>query len=67
MLRRGQRVLTGDVELIEAHIMQEHVDAAQVVCGDIDFLTEEAIADGVVSQHFFCFEQKGSRAASGIP
>ena len=47
----GQGVLTGDVELVKADVVEEHVDTAQVVGGDIDLLAVKAVADGVTAQH----------------
>ena len=54
MLGRNQGVLTGNIELVKADVMQEHIDAAKVVCGDIDFLTIKAIAHRVMPKDFFC-------------
>ena len=34
----------GDVELLVIDIVQEHVDAAKVVGGEVDFLAKEALA-----------------------
>ncbi len=42
MLGRNQRIFVGDVELIKINIVQEHIDTAQVVGRQVDFLTEEA-------------------------
>lgn len=60
MLRTDQRIFTGDVEFIEADIMQEHIDAAQIVRRDIDFLPVEAITNGVLPQHLFGFQKERS-------
>ena len=56
MLRIGQRVLTGNVEFIKFDVMQEHIDTAQVIRCDVDFLSKEAVADSVPSQHLFCLQ-----------
>ncbi|MNR19123.1 hypothetical protein D3C85_1358900 [compost metagenome] len=45
----GQGVAVGDVEFLKIHIVQKHVDATQVVGGEIDFLTIEALAHRVAS------------------
>lgn len=58
MLRTDQRIFTGDVEFIKADIMQEHIDAAEIVRRDIDFLPVEAIADRISSQHLFGFQKE---------
>ena len=60
MLRTDQRIFTGDVEFIEADIMQEHIDAAEIVRRDIDFLPVEAIADRISPQHLFGFQKERS-------
>ena len=58
MLRIGQRVLTGNVEFVKFNVVQEHIDAAQVVRCDVDFLSKETIAHGIPSQHLFCLQQQ---------
>lgn len=60
MLRTDQRIFTGDVEFIEADIMQEHIDAAEIVRRDIDFLPVEAITNSVLPQHLFGFQKERS-------
>ena len=40
MLRFQQGVLQTNVEVVEIHIMQEHIDAAEVVGGRIHLLTK---------------------------
>ena len=66
MLGRGQSILAGDIELVKAHIVEEHIDAAQVIGGDVDLLPKEAIADGVSAQHLFRLQQQGAGTAGGI-
>ena len=51
MQRIGQRVIAGDVKLIVTHIMQEHIDAAQVIGGDVDFLPVVADTDALRPQN----------------
>ena len=58
MLWCGQRVLAGNVKFIKANIMQEHIDAAEVVGCDVDFLTEEAVAHSVPAKNFFCLQKQ---------
>lgn len=53
MLGECQRVLTGNIKFVETQIMQKHIDAAQVVGGNVDFLTIKTVADGVSAQYFF--------------
>ena len=66
MLRIGQRVLTGNVEFVKLDVVQKHIDAAQVVRCDVDFLPKEAVAHGIPSQHLFCLQQQRTRAAGRI-
>ena len=36
VLRVGQGILTSDIKLVKADVVEEHIDAAQVVGGDVD-------------------------------
>ena len=56
----------GDVELLVVHIVQEHVDAAQVVGGEVDLLPVEALAHLVVAQHLDEVEQQGAGTAGRV-
>ena len=47
MLGRGQGILAGNIKLIKANIVEEHIDAAEVIGRDVDLLPKEAIADSV--------------------
>ena len=53
MLWADKRILTSHIEFIKPHIVQEHIDSAQIVSSDIDFLSVEAAAYGVFPQDFF--------------
>ena len=46
-------IFTGNIEFIEAHIVQKHIDAAEVVGGDIDLLAEEAVLHSLAAKHLF--------------
>lgn len=39
-----ERIAQRDIELIEVHIVQEHVDACKVVSGQVDLLAKIAVA-----------------------
>ena len=39
-----ERILADEIELIEIDVVQEHVDARQIVGGEVDLLPEEAVA-----------------------
>ena len=66
MLRICQRVLTGNVEFVKFNVVQEHIDAAQVIRCDVDFLPKEAVADSVPSQHLFCLQQQRTGTAGRV-
>ena len=59
-MRSCKRVTQLNIKLGIVHIMQEHIDAAQVVRRDIDFLPIEAITNGVLPQHLFSFQKERS-------
>ena len=56
VLRVCQRVPTCDVEVIKIDVVQEHIDAAEVVGGDIDLLPVEAVPHVVFPKDFCKFE-----------
>ena len=66
MLRIGERVLAGNIKLIKAYLMQEHVNTAKVISSDIDFLTIEAVADSIPAQKLSTFQQQGAGAAGRV-
>ena len=66
MLRAEQGVLPYNAELIELDVMQEHIDAAEVVSGQVNLLTVEASLDIILAQHFFHLQQQRTGAAGGV-
>ena len=66
MLRAEQSVLPDNAELIELDVMQEHIDAAEVVSGQVDLLTVEASLDIILAQHFFHLQQQRTGAAGRV-
>ena len=56
----------GDIELIKINIVQEHIDTAQVVGRQVDFLTEEALPDILFAQNFRRLQQQGAGAAGRV-
>ena len=58
MLWRKKCVFTGYVKLVIVNVVKEHIDPAQVICGEVDFLSEEALADIVLSQYLCGFQQQ---------
>ena len=61
-----QRIAVPDVEFIVTDIVQEHIDAAQVVGGDVDLLPVKTLAHVFLAQYFGEIEQQGARSASGV-
>ena len=45
MRRVGERVAVRDVEVLEVDVVEEHVDAGEVVGREVDLLTEVAPPD----------------------
>ena len=66
MLGRNQRILVGDIEFIKINIVQEHIDTAQVIGRQVDFLTEEALPDILFAQNLRRFQQQGAGAAGRV-
>ncbi len=66
MLGRNQRIFVGDVELIKINIVQEHIDTAQVVGRQVDFLSEEALTDILFAQNLRRFQQQRAGAAGRV-
>ena len=46
--------------------MQEHIDAAKVVGGQVNLLTVEAALDIILAQHFFHLQQQRTGAAGRV-
>ena len=66
VLRIGQRVAKGNVELVIAHIMQEHIDAAKVIRRNIDLLTEKSVTYVFRAEHLGKLQQQGAGAAGRV-
>ena len=60
VLRFGERVAEGDIELVVADIVKEHVDTAQVVGGDVDLLPEEAFPHVFRAKYLGELQKKGT-------
>ena len=61
-----QRVAVGNVEMVVVHIVQEHVDAAQVVRGQVLLLAEKPLPDFILAQHLDRLQQQGTRTARRV-
>ena len=66
MLRAEQSILPHNAELVELNVVQEHIDAAKVVGGQVDLLTVEASLDIILAQHFFHLQQQRTGAAGRV-
>ena len=66
MLGRNQRILMRNIEFIKINIVQEHIDTAQVVGRQVDFLPEEALTDILFAQNLRRFQQQGAGAAGRV-
>ena len=66
MLGGCKGILACDVELVKADVVEEHIDAAQVVGGDVDLLAEKAVAHPVVTQYLHRLQQQGAGAAGRV-
>lgn len=66
MLRADERVLIGNIELVESDIMEEHIDAAEVIGGQVDLLPEEALPYIFFAENPRRFEKQRAGTAGGI-
>jgi hypothetical protein len=46
--------------------MEKHIDSAQVVGGNIDFLPVKSVPHGISAQHLFRFQQQRPGTAGGV-
>lgn len=66
MLRTEQRIFADDAELVRINAVQEHVDAAEIVGGQVDFLPIESVVDVLPAQHLRHFQQQRARTAGRV-
>jgi hypothetical protein len=45
--------------------MEKHIDTAQVVCSNIDFLTIEAVPNGILPKHLSAFNSSEPEPQAG--
>ena len=64
--RVDQGVAVGDVELLVRDVVQEHVDPAQVVGGQVDLLAEVALPHLAVAEDLLVLQQHRPRAAGRV-
>lgn len=58
MLRRGEGVPVGNVKLIVVDVVEEHIDATQVIGSDIDLLPVKALPHMIAAQNLSRLEQQ---------
>ena len=66
MLRCGQCIFAGNVELVKTNIMQEHIDTAQVVSSDIDFLSVKSVSNRILAKNLLRFQKQRTRSARRV-
>jgi RecA/RadA recombinase len=64
--RVDERVAVGDVELLVVDVVQEHVDAREVVGRQVDLLAVEALPHVVLAEHLGELQQQRARAARRV-
>ena len=66
MLRTEQRIFPHDAELVRGNVVQKHIDAAEIVGRQVDFLPVESVVDVLPAQHLRHFQQQRARTAGGV-
>ena len=66
MLRADQGILPHDAEFVKFNVVQEHINAAEVVSSQVNLLPEEAALDVFLAQNFFHLQKQGTAATGGI-
>ena len=66
MQRFGECISVANIEFVIVDVMQEHIDAAKVVGGDVNFLPEKSVAHVFPAQNFGKFQQQRAAAASRV-
>ena len=66
MLRLSECIFVSNIEFVVIYIVQEHIDAAEVVCCNVDLLPEKALTHLVFSKNFGGFQQQRTRTTGRI-
>ena len=64
--RMGEGIPMGNVKFVIANIMEKHIDTAEVVCSNIDFLPEEALPYIFPADEFPRLQKKGAGTTGGV-
>ena len=66
VLRRSERIVALDIKLIKTYIVQEHIDTAEVVGGEVDLLTIETITHILFAEDLGELQQQRTRTAGRV-
>ena len=66
MLRVHKCIFVSNVKLVVVNIVQEHIDTAKVIGGEVDLLTIETLTNILFAKDLRCFQKKRTRAAGGV-
>ena len=66
MLGTSERVITSNIKFIKANFVQEHINAAQVVGGDVHLLAIKAVAHRILAQNLRRLQQQGAGATGRV-
>lgn len=59
-------ILTDNAEFVKFDVVQEHIDATQIVGGQVDLLSKKSALDIVLTKNFFDLQQQRTAAAGRI-
>lgn len=62
----GEGVPVGNVKLVIVNVVEEHVDPAEVVGGQVDLLAKETLAHHIPAQDLGSLQQQGAGPAGGV-
>ena len=62
----GEGVPVGNVKLVVVDVVEEHVDPAEVVGGQVDLLAKETLAHHIPAQDLGSLQQQGAGATGGV-
>ena len=66
MLRVHKCIFVSDIKLIVVDIVQEHIDAAKVVGGEVNFLTIKTLTNILFAENLCSFQKKRTGTTSRV-
>jgi len=66
MLRICKGILTSHIKFIKSYIVKEHINAAEVISCNINFLTIETCSNSIFSKNINSFQKQRTRTAGRI-